>query len=67
VSVLANHDVVSVDSDFLAPETWSTTLRQAADSGDLKIVPYDVQIGYNLWSYRKSRQQWNKSETGIIN
>ncbi|KAI9172020.1 tRNA (guanine(37)-N1)-methyltransferase [Paramyrothecium foliicola] len=34
-----------------SPETWSAVLRQAADTGDVKVIPYNVQIGYNLWSY----------------
>ncbi|KAH7326511.1 Met-10+ like-protein-domain-containing protein [Stachybotrys elegans] len=34
-----------------APETWSSVLRQAAESGDVKLIPYDVNITYDLWSY----------------
>ncbi|KEY67543.1 hypothetical protein S7711_02459 [Stachybotrys chartarum IBT 7711] len=33
------------------PETWSQTLREASDLGDVKVVPYDVQIDYSLWNY----------------
>ncbi|KAK2592320.1 tRNA(m(1)G37)methyltransferase [Conoideocrella luteorostrata] len=34
-----------------APETWSSALQEAAKSGDLNIVPFDVTIGYDMWSY----------------
>lgn len=27
-------------------------LQEASKLGELKIVPYDVHIGYDLWSYR---------------
>ncbi|KAH7133533.1 hypothetical protein EDB81DRAFT_903677 [Dactylonectria macrodidyma] len=33
------------------PETWSPVLQEAAKLGDLKIVPYDIEINYDLWSY----------------
>ncbi|KAH6997589.1 Met-10+ like-protein-domain-containing protein [Ilyonectria sp. MPI-CAGE-AT-0026] len=34
-----------------SPETWSPVLQEAAKLGDLKIIPYDVEIGYDFWSY----------------
>ncbi|UKZ62200.1 uncharacterized protein TrAtP1_003455 [Trichoderma atroviride] len=33
------------------PETWSPILQEASKLGELKIVPYEVHIGYDLWSY----------------
>ena len=34
-----------------APETWSSVLQEATKAGDLRVVPFDVTIGYELWSY----------------
>lgn len=39
----------------VAPDTWSPELREASDEGEVKIVPYDITIGYDLWSYRKMK------------
>ncbi|KJZ76573.1 tRNA (guanine(37)-N1)-methyltransferase [Hirsutella minnesotensis 3608] len=33
------------------PETWSPVLQEASKIGDVKLVPYEVTIGYELWSY----------------
>ncbi|KAK5987583.1 tRNA (guanine(37)-N1)-methyltransferase [Cladobotryum mycophilum] len=34
-----------------APETWSSVLQEASKLGDLKVVPYDIHIDYELWTY----------------
>ncbi|KOS22515.1 tRNA (guanine(37)-N1)-methyltransferase [Escovopsis weberi] len=34
-----------------APETWSPILKQASEAGDLRVIPYDVHIGYEIWTY----------------
>ncbi|ESU06548.1 hypothetical protein FGSG_01254 [Fusarium graminearum PH-1] len=34
-----------------SPETWSPILQEAAKAGDIKVVPYDIEIGYEFWSY----------------
>ncbi|CAM1507235.1 Fc.00g068760.m01.CDS01 [Cosmosporella sp. VM-42] len=34
-----------------SPETWSPILQEASQLGHLKVIPYDVEIGYDLWSY----------------
>jgi tRNA (guanine37-N1)-methyltransferase len=36
-----------------SPETWSPILQEAAKVGDIKVVPYDIEIGYEFWSYSK--------------
>ncbi|KAM3513979.1 hypothetical protein MY11210_002411 [Beauveria gryllotalpidicola] len=33
------------------PLTWSRELQEASRIGDLKVIPYDIDINYNLWSY----------------
>ncbi|OAA79600.1 tRNA transferase Trm5/Tyw2 [Akanthomyces lecanii RCEF 1005] len=33
------------------PSTWSPELQAASKIGDLKVVPYDINIDYSLWSY----------------
>ncbi|OAA64997.1 tRNA transferase Trm5/Tyw2 [Cordyceps fumosorosea ARSEF 2679] len=33
------------------PSTWSQVLQEASAAGDVKVVPYDINIDYNLWSY----------------
>ncbi|PHH78775.1 hypothetical protein CDD82_2870 [Ophiocordyceps australis] len=34
-----------------APETWSQELAEACKIGDVKVVGYELTIGYELWSY----------------
>ncbi|OAQ91617.1 Met-10 [Purpureocillium lilacinum] len=33
------------------PDTWSSILQEASREGDIKVVPFEVTIGYELWSY----------------
>ncbi|KAH8707899.1 tRNA (guanine(37)-N1)-methyltransferase [Beauveria bassiana] len=33
------------------PLTWSRELQEASRIGDLKVIPYDIDINYDLWSY----------------
>ncbi|KAM3444548.1 hypothetical protein NHJ13734_001362 [Beauveria thailandica] len=33
------------------PLTWSRELQEASRIGHLKVIPYDIDINYNLWSY----------------
>ncbi|KAJ4318272.1 tRNA(m(1)G37)methyltransferase [Fusarium piperis] len=34
-----------------SPETWSSTLQEASKLGELKVVPYDLEITYDFWNY----------------
>ncbi|KAH6961491.1 hypothetical protein HG530_012772 [Fusarium avenaceum] len=34
-----------------SPETWSPILQEASKVGDIRVVPYDIEIGYESWSY----------------
>ncbi|KAF7559702.1 hypothetical protein G7046_g4455 [Stylonectria norvegica] len=34
-----------------SPETWSPVLQEASRIGDLKVIPYDVEIDYEFWNY----------------
>lgn len=38
-------------TDITEPATWSKILQEASDIGDIRIVPYETTIGYDLWSY----------------
>ncbi|KAG5922246.1 tRNA(m(1)G37)methyltransferase [Claviceps africana] len=33
------------------PETWSDELKDAARAGDVRIVPFELTVGYDMWSY----------------
>lgn len=33
------------------PSTWSRELQEASKRGDLKVIPFDINIDYSLWSY----------------
>lgn len=33
--------------------TWSHNLREAVTKEEIQVVPYDLNLGYNYWSYRK--------------
>ncbi|KAM6538821.1 TRNA (guanine(37)-N1)-methyltransferase [Fusarium falciforme] len=34
-----------------SPETWSPILQEASKLGELKVVPYDLEITYDFWNY----------------
>ncbi|KAK3362101.1 putative undecaprenyl pyrophosphate protein [Lasiosphaeria ovina] len=34
-----------------APETWGPLLRDGVDKQDLSVVPYELRLGYDDWSY----------------
>ncbi|KAL7761424.1 hypothetical protein ACKLNR_007959 [Fusarium oxysporum f. sp. zingiberi] len=34
-----------------SPDTWSPVLKEASKVGDITVVPYDIEIGYDSWSY----------------
>lgn len=46
----------SITNRMVDPTTWSQPLRDASQSGDLKVIPYEIAVGYELWSYRKPHQ-----------
>ncbi|KAG5976026.1 tRNA(m(1)G37)methyltransferase [Claviceps digitariae] len=33
------------------PETWSDELKDATRVGDVRVVPFELTIGYDMWSY----------------
>ncbi|KAM5356216.1 hypothetical protein ACJ41O_002862 [Fusarium nematophilum] len=34
-----------------SPDTWSAVLQEASRIGDLKVVPFDLEISYDSWNY----------------
>jgi tRNA (guanine37-N1)-methyltransferase len=36
----------------LDPKTWSTVLQEAVKAEDLKVIPYNLTLDYNYWTYR---------------
>lgn len=34
------------------PTTWSADLQQAVKEDDIGIIPYDLTLDYNYWTYR---------------
>jgi hypothetical protein len=38
---------------LLAPATWGTVLEQAVQKEELSVMPYELQLDYDYWSYRK--------------
>lgn len=47
--------VKDANKEIIAPETWSPILQEAAKVGDIKVVPYDIDIGYEFWTYSESK------------
>lgn len=41
---------------LVVPETWSEELKDASRTGGVRVVPFEVTIGYDMWSYRKNYQ-----------
>lgn len=42
-----------VDSN-LDPSTWSETIQKGVNANELQILPYDVKLDYDYYSYCKS-------------
>ena len=36
-----------------APETWSPTLQEGVQKEELSVLPYELELGYDYWSYRE--------------
>ena len=34
------------------PSTWSPTLTEAVKGEDVGVIPYDLKLDYNYWTYR---------------
>lgn len=34
------------------PSTWSTILQEAVKKQEVKVVPYDLKLEYDYWTYR---------------
>ncbi|PNY23930.1 tRNA (guanine(37)-N1)-methyltransferase [Tolypocladium capitatum] len=54
--------ILKPDVKPTAPETWSPDLREASRLGDLEVVPFDVTIGYELWSYCNAEQRIHRRD-----
>ena len=37
----------------LEPETWSPILQEAVQKAELGVIPYDLNVGYDYWTYRR--------------
>jgi tRNA (guanine37-N1)-methyltransferase len=35
------------------PATWSKTLQQLVEEGKVSVMPYDLDLTYEYWTYRK--------------
>lgn len=35
------------------PATWSEVLREAVKQEELRVIPFDMKLDYNYWTYRK--------------
>lgn len=37
---------------FSASETWGPVLRDGVQKQELTVIPYELQLDYDYWSYR---------------
>jgi tRNA (guanine37-N1)-methyltransferase len=37
---------------FSDPATWSSILKQAVEAKELSLLPYELTLDYNYWTYR---------------
>lgn len=45
------HIILFADSEA-DPATWSAELQEAVRGEELGIVPFDLKLDYNYWTYR---------------
>lgn len=38
-----------------APSTWGSVVKQGVEVKELSVIPFDVQLDYDYWSYSKCR------------
>ncbi|KAJ0158055.1 tRNA (guanine(37)-N1)-methyltransferase [Colletotrichum tanaceti] len=36
-----------------APTTWGPVFQEGVETGELDVVPYDLELDYDYWSYRE--------------
>lgn len=36
-----------------APETWGPIIQEGAQSEELSVMPYELELGYDYWSFRE--------------
>lgn len=46
------HDKKPEADYFTDPTTWSTLLQEAVKAEELKVIPYNLTLDYNYWTYR---------------
>lgn len=39
---------------LVVKETWSKALREANESGDVSLIPFEVPLDYSHWNYSTS-------------
>jgi tRNA (guanine37-N1)-methyltransferase len=39
---------------FTAPETWGPVLKDGVEKQELTVVPYELKLDYNYWTYRRN-------------
>jgi hypothetical protein len=42
---------------FIAPETWGPVLKDGVQKEELTVIPYELQLDYNYWAYRKNEHK----------
>jgi tRNA (guanine37-N1)-methyltransferase len=40
-----------------APETWGPVLKDGVQKQELTVIPYELQLDYDYWSYRKNEHK----------
>ena len=35
------------------PTTWSSILQEAVRTEEVKVIPYDLTLDYDYWTYRR--------------
>lgn len=38
---------------MIAPETWGPTIQEGVQSEELSVMPYELELGYDYWSFRE--------------
>ena len=38
-------------SSFAEPETWGPSLKEGVEKKELTVIPYELKLDYDYWSY----------------
>jgi len=41
--------------DFTVSDTWGPVVKNGVEKKELTIIPYELQLNYDYWTFRKTQ------------